>query len=96
MTGESNLGTIVKLGDGRIGTVVYNGLDGVGIRWGEHIIDKELAGKFSGTCGGLFAQEVPKDMLEWCPEAMLREPYPNADLPCVGRDFEIIQEGIGL
>ena len=29
-------GTVVKLPDGRIGTAVYNGLDGYGIAWGVH------------------------------------------------------------
>ena len=29
-------GTVVKLPDGRIGTAVYNGLDGYGIAWGIH------------------------------------------------------------
>jgi hypothetical protein len=32
------LGTRIKLSDGRIGTVVFNGLIGVGIKWGEHTI----------------------------------------------------------
>ena len=32
------VGTIIELLDGKRGTVVYNGLDGVGIKWGEHNI----------------------------------------------------------
>lgn len=28
--------TIIKLKNGRIGTTCYNGLDGVGIKYGEH------------------------------------------------------------
>ena len=81
------LGTIIELPDGRRGTVVYNGLDGVGIKWGELKPPKEL----HNYCP-LFDQKIPDDIKQWRPQAMLREPYPNADLPCVGEDFEIISK----
>jgi hypothetical protein len=81
-------GTIIQLPDGRIGTVVYNSLDGVGIKWGKHNITQEdIFGH-----GGLFASErelIPPDY-DFFPDAMLREPYPYADLPCVGCEYEII------
>lgn len=33
-------GTIIKLSDGRIGTVNYHQLDGYGILWGEQKVDE--------------------------------------------------------
>ena len=30
------LNTIIRLPDGRVGTAVYNHIDGVGVIWGEH------------------------------------------------------------
>lgn len=78
------IGTIIELPDGRRGTTVYNGLDGIGIKWGEwNIPENEIKG--NGGC--------PWPNYKWFPDAMLREPYPNADLPCVGEKFEIIKEG---
>jgi hypothetical protein len=82
------LGTKVKMEDGRIGTVVYNGLDGVGIKWGVHNPNTE---DFEGTSGGLFDDDIGPDW-PWRPEAMLRESYPSASLPCVGDNYKIIQE----
>ena len=79
-------GTKIKLKDGRIGTVVYNGLDGVGIKWGEHnITENNIIGS-----GGLINEEIPPDY-EYFAEAMLRESYPGAELECVGEDYEIIK-----
>ncbi len=86
MPRASRLGTIVRLPDGREGTTVYNGLDGVGIKWGRHKPDPK---DFEGTCGGVIAQEPPPNW-KWFPDAMLREPYKSATLPCVGEVFEIV------
>lgn len=72
-------GTIVRLPDGRVGTTVYNGLDGVGIKWGWHqVTPDDLAGTY-----------IPEDW-PWYPDAMLRDYYSGADLPCVGTDYEIV------
>ena len=76
-------GTIIKLPDHRIGTIVYHGLDGYGIVWGRIEVDKI---KILSTCG-LFG-ESPKDY-PYFPEAMLREPYGNQDLECVGKNYQI-------
>ena len=62
-------GTIVKLSDGRIGTVVYNSLDGVGIKWGEYNITAARAEKMLAW----FSHNPPTapiPKLEWA--AMLR------------------------
>lgn len=83
----SAVGTIVELPDGRRGTTVYNGLDGVGIKWGKHILPP---GAMDGTSGGVIDDRKCPDDWEWFPEAMLRESYPSADLECVGEIFEII------
>lgn len=69
-------GTVVKLPDGRRGTVVYNGLDGVGIKWGAHSVSLADLDKLTVN-------------FNWYPDAMLREPYPSAELPCVGNDYEV-------
>ena len=87
----SRLGTQIQMADGRIGTTVYNGLDGVGVKWGRHYPDQA---DFEGTVGGLEMIGVrgrdPGPEWPWQPDAMLRDPYPGAVLPCVGQDFAIL------
>ena len=85
------LGTIVVLPDGRIGTVVYNSLIGVGIRWGNHYPKStDFAGTSGNTVGGAM------DDWPWEPDALLRDPwgsndqYGFADEDCVGRDYETL------
>jgi hypothetical protein len=74
------LGTHVRLADGREGTVVYNGLDGVGIKWGLH--DPDPA-DFEGTCGDCFepsaGSPATKSGWPWQPDEML-----------TGKTYEII------
>jgi len=80
-------GTIVKLPDGRIGTVVYNSLDGIGIKWGRHnITEDDIVGDGNLTHG---AETVPENYY-YFPDAMLRKPYHCADLECVGDDYKVI------
>ena len=91
------LGTQVKLPDGRMGTVVFNGLVGVGIKWGLHDPPPE---DFENTHGDLFDIEPPANF-KWNPDALLREPFKtckeNGYNPedCVGKDFEVIRAGYG-
>lgn len=77
-------GTKITLADGREATVVYNGLDGVGIKWGHYNLSEE-------DCrgDGVFNREGKPWDYKWSAEAMLREPYPSAEMECVGSDFEI-------
>ena len=86
-------GTIIELPDGRRGTVVYNSLDGVGIKWGEYNITQEdLTGNGNLTHG---AEVAPTDY-DYFVEAMLRKPYPLAikeGIECVGNEYEVIREG---
>jgi len=81
-------GTIVKLPDGRVGTVTYHGLDGYGIIWGKHEVPVD---EILEVCP-LFDKKIPLEVLRYQPQAMLREPYPNARLECVGDKYEIIEE----
>ncbi len=82
-------GTIIRLPDGRDGTVVYHGLDGYGIRFGRHAVDAEAL---------LAANAVKKaegDDAEWLPEAMLRKPSQYSarlwpGMECVGDEYEVI------
>jgi len=86
-------GTIIKLPDGRIGTIVYNGLDGEGIKWGKHNITiHDIIGNGNTTHGA----EIAPTNYDWFPDAMLRDVYSLAEkegIECVGNDYEIIQEG---
>ncbi len=75
-------GTVVELPDGRRGTVVYHGLDGYGIMWGEIEVDAEKI-----LSGNPLMDDGSPPNAEWEPEAMLREPYPSADVECVGSDY---------
>ena len=70
------LGTIIKLPDGREGTICYHNLDGYGGVWGHH--------KFKMPKGG-FGDELPQ------PEFMLRNPYSSADAECVGEQYEVVE-----
>ena len=89
---KMKFGTKVNVKGRGTGTVVYNGLDGVGIAWGEYsftdaderkAIDNFNAG-FGGNKNGIPHPEIPM-----C-EAMLRDSYEGADVECVGVDYEIL------
>ena len=86
------LGTQVRLPDGREGTVVYNSLIGVGIKWGLHRPDPR---DFEGTTGNTIDENMP-DNWEWQPDALLRDPWDGCNRHgfdpdgCVGSDYEII------
>jgi len=87
---KMKVGIVVELPDGRRGTVVYNGLDGVGIKWGEHkVTDDDIEGV--GGLGVIGVNEpVASDDYEYKAEAMLRESYPSAELECVGETYRVI------
>jgi len=95
--GITKLGTIVKVPDGRVGTVVFNSLIGVGIKWGRH---KPPVEDFEGTTGGTVHEE-PREDFPWKPDALLRDPkeFPNEPsrfgmpMICDEDDVEIIKVG---
>lgn len=87
----AKLGTQIRLPDGRVGTTVFNGLVGVGIKFGLHDPPKI---DFAITCGDLFRIVMPPGW-RWEPDAYLRYPFQGADIECVGEEFEIIRDGFG-
>lgn len=96
MTRINDLGTLVRVPDGRVGTVVYNGLDGVGIKWGIHHPDPA---DFEGTYGGCVPPSRDMDDFPWVPDAMLRDPYVNPEWQTEGMEYvgedcrcEIVEE----
>jgi len=90
------LGTQIKLKDGRFATVVYNSLIGVGAKLGLH---NPNPADFEGTDGNTVTNGSP-DEWEWEPDIILREPWATCEQcgfkpeECVGKDYEIIREGI--
>jgi len=90
------LGTQIELPDGRVGTVVYISLIGVGIKWGRHDPNPD---DFEGTTGNTIGESVPDDW-PWEPEALLREPWDGCESygfeqsDCVGSAFEVIRQGL--
>ena len=102
--GITKLGTQVRVPDGRVGTVVYNSLMGVGIKWGLH---DPYPGDFEGTSGNTVTllggdEDKPRDFA-WEPDALLRTPWPSCERygfapeDCVGEeeDCEILRIGRG-
>ena len=80
-------GTIVRLPDGREGTVVYHGLIGYGIRWGR--IDIDIDSILAGD--GNTMQSGKPAGFQFEPEAMLRKDCLSLEIECVGEEYEIIE-----
>jgi len=92
------LGTHIKLPDGRTGTVVYNSLVGVGIKWGLHNPNPD---DFIGTDGNTVTDGMP-DGFEWEPDALLRDPWPRCEQygfrsdECIGDEYSVIDGGLNV
>lgn len=86
---DLRFGTIVKLPDGRLGTVVYKGYDGYGIAWGEIEVTADMFEQAEKVLGYKMPP-VPRGQLT-IPgaEAMLRDSHP--DLPAVGQKVHVIR-----
>ncbi len=83
-------GTFIRLPDGREATVVYHGLTGYGVRFGRlRLSAAEIEAIYNGD-GDTIRVTVPEGF-ELMPEAMLRDPYQRASLPCIGTEYEIIE-----
>jgi len=78
------LNTLIRLPDGRTGTVCYNNLDGVGGVWGVH--------QFEMPAGGFGDLPEPDFMLrEKSIEQYLRTRGGHKDgMECVGQDYEVV------
>jgi len=90
----NKLGTQVKIPDGRVGTVVYNSLIGVGIKWGLHNPKPE---DFEGTTGNTVTENAPENW-KWEPDALLRDDMKELDgMECVCKESEvkILRDGLG-
>ena len=86
------LGTHVRLPDGREATVVYNGLEGIGVKLGLH---NPQPSDFAGTTGGLMRGDIPTDF-NWFPDILLRDsnewtpPKHELDgMECVCKESEV-------
>ena len=86
-------GSIVEFPDGQLGTVVYNGLDGRGIKWGAHDPDREEVQRYSQHPLTGEGEDPPADF-RWEVEALLREPYPESRMSCAGEDYRVVRFGL--
>jgi len=89
------LGTQIRLPDGRVGTTVFNGLCGVGIKWGLHNPPAEDFKNTHGDIGG----KPQSPNWPWYADALLRIPWPGvkertgfSPNQCVGEEFTIIAD----
>ena len=77
------LNTVIRLPDGRIGTICWNHLDGAGGIWGKHHFDMPE--------GGFGDLPAPEFMLrEKKVESLLRQRNHRIDLECVGTIYEVV------
>lgn len=77
-------GTLVRVPDGRIGTVVYHGLDGIGVKWGIH---HPAPADFDGTFGDTVPPSRDVTDWPWRPDAMLRDPYEHPEWQTPGLEY---------
>lgn len=79
-------GTIIRLSDRRIGTIVWNNLDGMGGIFGRH--------NFSDVPQNFDDGWPPPEFMlrEKEVEYLMQDNNPNGKVECVGRRFNIIQE----
>lgn len=82
------INTLIELGDGRRGRVVYNGLDGQGINLREAPLSQADLDLLETTCP-IFPQDVSHVPKHLFPKVMLRNPYPNQDMECVSNYWEV-------
>lgn len=87
MSRINKIGQHIRLPDGREATTVYNGLDGVGIKWGIHYPSMD-----DFTNDPMFGK--PPDDFKWFPEAMLRDKGLEQllEMECVGEDYTFLEQ----
>lgn len=79
-------GTIIRLPDGRIGTITWNNLDGQGGIFGRHDFSDVPQNFDDGWPAPEFMLRG-KDV-----EHLLRDNNPNAKVECVGENYTVISE----
>ena len=81
------LNTVIRLPDGREGTICYHNLDGDGGVWGHHTFGMPINGFGDGL-------PAPDFMLrEKRLEELLRRYGPHkSNLECVGKKYEVIEQ----
>lgn len=79
------LNTIIKLPDGRIGTICWNNLDGSGGVWGRCLFAMPKGG-FGGDLPVPDFMLRPKSL-----ERILKKAGHKSDIECVGEDYEVIE-----
>lgn len=89
------LGSQVELADGRLATVVYNSLCGVGAKIGLHNPDPD---DFNGTSGDTVDASVAEDW-PWRPDVLLRNPWRDGQkdfdgMELVGPPVRVIRHGL--
>lgn len=94
MRAPTALGSQVELADGRLATVVYNSLCGVGAKIGLH---NPVPEDFDGTSGDTVDGDVPEDW-PWRPDVLLREPWRDGmkefdGMEVVGDPVRVIRYG---
>jgi hypothetical protein len=94
MSAPSALGSQVELADGRVATVVFNGLCGVGAKLGLHDPRKE---DFADTHGDLFDATRGADW-PWKPDVLLRPPWRDGQthfdgMELVGAPVSVLRGG---
>lgn len=73
-------GTLIRLFDGRVGRVVYHGLDGYGIKLGSAPVDIETI--MRGDSGLFDSSPHDEELQQWIPDLMLkRGEYEIAEEP---------------
>ena len=65
-------GTIVRLKNNKIATVVYNGLDGIGVKYGKHVLSTEQLEEIMSYTPIFNDSNPAPDDYGWFPDEILK------------------------
>jgi len=85
------LNTVIRLPDGREGTICWNHLDGSGGVWGHHYFEMPDGGFGDDLPAPQFLLR-PKMQGDYPLEESLRRGPHRSDLECVGEEYEVLAE----
>jgi hypothetical protein len=80
------LNTIIRLPDGREGTIAYHFLDGYGGVWGRQAFDKSLE-RITDELPAPDFMLRPKEL-----EGSLRRSGHKPEMECVGEEYEVVEQ----